>query len=111
MSDILVRGSASSEPASLEWTVYRLYDESETLLYAGMSKSLGKRFQAHEASKEWWIGVATIRIERFATRKEARAREHHLILWLRPAHNYIHNFFRQRDPSIKPVARKGERGV
>lgn len=90
-----------------EWSVYKLYDVEDTLLYVGLSKSLGQRLTAHEKSKEWWSKVVEVAIERFEVYGQAKRKERHLITWLRPLYNKQHNFFRRLDPEIQPVARRG----
>lgn len=96
---------------SQHWSVYRLYDSNDVLLYVGMSGSVGKRLGSHETQKCWWSTVANVVIERFATREEARKRERHYITWLWPLYNRQYNWRRHLEPSIAPVSRRGAANV
>lgn len=67
-------------------TVYVCRDDSDRVLYVGVSVEAHTRFRAH-VKKEWWIDVAVIALERFPDRQSALNREAELIASLNPLHN------------------------
>ncbi|GAA2929604.1 GIY-YIG nuclease family protein [Streptomyces enissocaesilis] len=85
---------------SVEWgtpltpvptALYRLRDQSGTLLYVGITNNLGWRWKTHAADKEWWPEVVTRSIEWFPTRSHALAAEAAAIRAEQPLHNIQHN--------------------
>ncbi|MGW4505728.1 GntR family transcriptional regulator [Streptomyces sp. NPDC004436] len=81
-------GIDPDEPTAL----YRLYDNSDVLLYVGISKHPERRWTEHavDRSDTWWPLVAAKRVEWFATRKEAESAEVATIRAERPVHNRDH---------------------
>lgn len=59
----------------LPHALYRMYNAEDDLLYVGLTWSPSARFPQHRDDKPWWIEVATIRLESFATRAEVDAAE------------------------------------
>jgi predicted GIY-YIG superfamily endonuclease len=55
--------------------VYRMYNRYGCLLYVGMTRNAGERFEAHASSKSWWIEVAHIDVSHHVTREMARVAE------------------------------------
>lgn len=68
-------------------TVYRLFSCDGALLYVGIAGNPGRRFEQHAEDKPWWSAVATIRLEHYDTREEARGAELRAISAELPAHN------------------------
>jgi predicted GIY-YIG superfamily endonuclease len=66
--------------------VYRLYGESEKLLYVGVSSNPQVRFQDH-ARKPWWSEVVERRIEWFEDRLQALEAERTAIRREQPKNN------------------------
>jgi predicted GIY-YIG superfamily endonuclease len=66
--------------------LYRHFDENDRLLYVGISVDALSRLIQHKRSA-WWGEVATITIQRFATRDEALKAEAEAIRCERPKHN------------------------
>lgn len=73
-----------------ETYLYRFFGHDGSLLYVGISERLGARFKEHRREKPWHE-VATIRLESFATRKEAKDAERMAIQEEHPAWNVVHN--------------------
>lgn len=71
-------------------TLYRFYDREYTLLYVGITSSLGHRLGQHEASKPWWGEVSTVDVEHFSTREELELAEIRAIKLESPTHNVAH---------------------
>ena len=67
--------------------LYRLRDSEGGLLYVGVSHSTIMRASQHRLEKTWWLSVASIDVEHFATRTEALKAETDAILNEGPAHN------------------------
>lgn len=55
--------------------LYRLYDESGTLLYIGYTGSPPRRFEQHAKTKSWWLDVAYEVLTWYASRKRAAEAE------------------------------------
>jgi predicted GIY-YIG superfamily endonuclease len=70
--------------------LYRYFDESETLLYVGMSKSYMTRFAQHKSDKKWIYDVKKITLEIFETRDYAHIKEIEAIEREKPLYNIAH---------------------
>jgi predicted GIY-YIG superfamily endonuclease len=68
--------------------VYRMLDTQGRLLYVGMTGNLGRRLCDH-AEKAWFLGVATITLERFPTAAEAALAEDEAISTEHPLFNHV----------------------
>lgn len=55
--------------------LYRHFDESNSLLYVGISLSTFNRLSQHRDHSEWFKKVKNVTIEHFSTREEAMAAE------------------------------------
>lgn len=75
------------------WAVYELFNDAGDLLYVGMSGNVARRLAQHESGKEWWIDVATVRIRRYVSKKDAAAKEKIRVLCGEPRHNKTFNVF------------------
>jgi hypothetical protein len=71
-------------------SLYRLFDESDVLLYVGVTGNLGRRLAQHAVDKAWWEAVATITVKRYPSRDMALAYEAQAILEERPRFNTHH---------------------
>jgi predicted GIY-YIG superfamily endonuclease len=71
--------------------LYRLYGESDRLLYVGITCNLATRLTRHRQSKLWWGDVVRHTAEEFSGRKEAERAEMIAIQDERPAYNVIHS--------------------
>lgn len=66
--------------------LYRMFNATDDLLYVGLTNNPKGRIGNH-AVKDWWISVAYIRLEHFATRDELKAAETKAIREERPLFN------------------------
>lgn len=69
--------------------VYRLYDGTGALLYVGISKNFGRRWQQHAYSKAWWPLVDSQTIHWHPTRSAAAKAEADAIRAEGPLHNIV----------------------
>lgn len=72
-------------------SVYKYYDEYDVLLYVGITSRGITRNKEHNTTKEWWKHVGRQEVEHFPSRKEALARETHLIWAHKPPFNIQQN--------------------
>jgi len=85
--------------------LYRFYDDTEQLLYVGITANPPQRFKAHRADKHWWSTVSTVRLQTFMSRRELESAEREAIKSERPIYNVTHN----RDGSaheVKPTVNR-----
>lgn len=69
--------------------VYRLYGESNNLLYVGLTRNVGMRMSQHSMLKEWWPEVTRMEVDQFPSRREAAKAEVMQIRTLFPVHNIL----------------------
>ena len=55
--------------------LYRFWNESDELLYVGITARPWERWKQHRAEKPWWEEVTKVTIENFTTRVEVKAAE------------------------------------
>jgi hypothetical protein len=79
--------------------VYRLFDADGALLYVGISKSFGLRWQQHAHAQPWWPEVQRQTVEWRETRREAEEAETVAILSEKPRYN--------RDKAVPPPPLSG----
>lgn len=72
--------------------LYRLFGADDELLYVGVSKQFGKRWQDETYSKPWWPEVRRQTIDWHETRVAALKAEAEAIATERPRHNLIAGF-------------------
>lgn len=72
-------------------SVYRYYDVRGYLIYVGITKTGVSRNRQHNSDKVWWQWVDYQRVEHFASRDVAHAREVALIAEFQPPFNVQHN--------------------
>lgn len=75
--------------------LYRPYDHTRTLLYAGIvvthpERDIHDRIDEHEDDKPWWDQVCDVVIEYWPTRTAAFAAEAYAIHTEHPVHNQTH---------------------
>jgi len=85
--------------ATKEIVVYRLYGDSGSLLYIGVTQNWAQRREHHAIVQPWFSDVAHAELESCPTRKDALAREATLIRELKPRYNIQH----QPLPPLPPV--------
>lgn len=93
------RAEVPAVPQLFKWTLYRMYDADDQLLYIGISGRGPRRFTEHRGAKAWWIRVATIKVEHYASEEAARTAEAQAIWAEEPLHNIRHNGSGVRDLS------------
>jgi hypothetical protein len=69
--------------------LYRHYDDAGVLLYVGISLSTILRLSQHKTDSAWFGRISTIKIEHFATRRDAIAAEVRAVRDERPLHNIV----------------------
>lgn len=85
-------------------TVYRMYDEADTLLYVGISGHWPGRLTQHEGDKPWWGTVSRASLEHFADRASAVAAEKRAIAAEGPRYNITGTGSRPRRNPRSPLA-------
>jgi hypothetical protein len=76
--------------------VYRLYGAGGELLYVGISKSFGARWEQHAYMQPWWPEVQRQTVEWHPDRQRALTAEEAAIRSEGPRHNILHNPRRPR---------------
>jgi DNA-binding XRE family transcriptional regulator len=69
-----------------KYTVYRLYDANDELLYVGCTKHITPRLEKH-SKREWWYEVARIEETSFDDPAEAADAEEHFYFTEAPRYN------------------------
>jgi predicted GIY-YIG superfamily endonuclease len=72
--------------------LYRYFDCEDNLLYVGISLNAVNRLREHKHGKSWSLGVETITIERYKTRKKAIDAELWAIKKEKPKYNIVGRF-------------------
>lgn len=78
--------------------LYRFYNQTQQLLYIGITSRLPVRLGTHEALKPWWCDVADVKVEHFPDRVSVLAAEAAAIRAEKPLHNVRHNGPRPKRP-------------
>jgi predicted GIY-YIG superfamily endonuclease len=73
--------------------LYRFFDQSDVLLYVGITVDPTARFKKHRGDKPWWDQIDHIGLEKFPTRREAEDAERKAIKGEHPLYNVMHNAF------------------
>ena len=81
--------------------LYRLFDDSGTLLYVGITNDVRQRFAAHATTQPWWGEVADCRTEFFSTRTALDAAERVAIQSESPRYNKRLRAPRPRGPVLR----------
>lgn len=84
--------------------LYRLYDETDQLLYIGIATYPPKRFVEHEGDKPWWPQVVRRDVEWIESRAKAETAERCAIAAEQPRYNRIHNIGRPIAAGPSPEA-------
>jgi predicted GIY-YIG superfamily endonuclease len=69
--------------------VYRVYGDTDDLLYVGVAKSFGRRWSQHSSAKPWWAEVRRQTVDWFPTRQAALNAEATAIRDERPRYNTV----------------------
>lgn len=80
-----------SELRRAETALYLWYDESDTLLYVGITEDFPTRQTSHAKKSSWSAFVTRSRVQRFASRLEAERAEKTVIRTEQPLFNRQHN--------------------
>ena len=72
-------------------TLYEIYDDSDTLLYVGISLSSISRLSRHKADKDWYYDIKRVEMTHYDTREEAERAERLMIKLRAPVYNVMHN--------------------
>jgi excinuclease UvrABC nuclease subunit len=72
-------------------SVYRFYNADGELLWVGCTANLFSRLLSHRSGSPFHTQIASVQLEHFDSRTEARAAETAYIETLRPAYNIEHN--------------------
>jgi hypothetical protein len=84
--------AAEAAPQALpEITLYRWYDETDLLLYIGISDNLGGRTKGHAKRSSWMEFAVRSTVERHPTRPVAERAEEAAIKTEKPLFNFQHN--------------------
>ena len=67
--------------------LYRMFDDSDALLYVGISKDFGSRWKRHAKLQMWWGDVESQTIKWFPSRELAKSAEPAAIVAEGPIHN------------------------
>lgn len=81
-------------------TLYRFFDERESLLYVGITCNPGTRIGKHRQEKDWWNAVAHIDMERYPSRESVLEAEREAIKRERPLYNIRMNDQKDAEPTI-----------
>jgi prevent-host-death family protein len=84
--------------------VYRLFDADDALLYVGISKSFGVRWERHAYRQPWWPEVHHQTVEWRDTRKEADEAETAAIRNEKPRYNIAKVPPPPPLPNTRPIA-------
>jgi predicted GIY-YIG superfamily endonuclease len=82
-----MRSHPKTEHTAAHTALYRLYDDSDALLYIGIAGNPGRRFEQHRRDKPWWGQVARITLEHHPTRDKALTAETEAIRTEHPRYN------------------------
>jgi predicted GIY-YIG superfamily endonuclease len=83
--------------------MYHIYDDGDGLLYIGVSKHFGIRWQKHACTQPWWNEVRSQTVYWYDSRDEALDAEALAIFTEHPRHNVMHRNQAQR---LKRVQRR-----
>jgi hypothetical protein len=90
--------------------LYRLFDGSGILLYAGISNEPPRRWREHACSESWWSDVQTKTVEWFDSRAAAGVAESTAVESERPIYNCTLPA-RDGSPSYRLLVPKPRKGV
>lgn len=85
-----------------ETTLYRMHNAEGELIYVGVTFDPHTRFGDHRQKKPWWADVATIHVQHFEDRDEARQAEQEMIRKLKPVYNIAHATLNKLEASAEP---------
>lgn len=97
----LLRSERTPRPTAL----YRVFDETDTLLYIGISNSVLRRLAQHMQGKGWSKRVKRVEVEHYEERTLAAKAEEAAILAESPLFNIALNVKKARDVEVPPPIR------
>lgn len=71
----------------VRYILYRVFDESDSLLYVGATTNPGLRFADHGRVQPWWDGAATIKLQHLSSAGELENAELDAIAAENPRYN------------------------
>lgn len=80
-------------------SVYLYFDETDVLIYVGVTSRGVRRQREHNSDKEWWRWVARQEVKHFDNRPDALVEEKRLIVKHLPPFNVAHNPTHERSRS------------
>lgn len=89
-------------------TLYKLYNSTDELLYAGITSRKLRRFYEH-AERFWWPEVSRIELNHFEDRFAAAAAEIETIRSLQPKYNLVR--YDKPEPFVRPRFKTAEDSV
>jgi excisionase family DNA binding protein len=72
------------------FTLYRFYNVAGDLLYVGITGYGAQRWTNHSRYQPWWLEVATVKVEHFASLADVSAAEVNAIVHEAPRYNVRH---------------------
>lgn len=85
--------------------VYKATSKTGEPLYVGATGNVSIRVGKHAKEKSWWIEVADIDVEMYASKAEALAAERDAITKLQPRYNIVHHAANKPQPPKQRVSR------
>lgn len=82
--------------------VYRPYDVAESLLYVGVTKNFGQRWQQQAAQKSWWPHMARMTVDWYDDEAAAVKAEQDAIDAEHPIHNIARTNRNYRSSRVPP---------
>jgi len=99
-------------PAPAPTGLYHIYDGADGLLYIGVSKHFGVRWQQHAQKQPWWNERRRMTVDFYDDREEALDAEALAIFTEQPKYNVMHRKQAQRlkklqGPGVPKASRNG----
>jgi excinuclease UvrABC nuclease subunit len=82
--------------------LYRVFGEADSLLYIGISKHFGVRWQQHAQKQPWWNERRRMTVDFYDDREEALDAEALAIFTEQPKYNVLHRKQAQRLKRLRP---------
>lgn len=80
-----------SESREVVHSLYRFFDDTDTLLYVGRTVDVRRRWREHERDKDWFAKVARVTRHVYPDAEALASAEREAIKKERPLHNVAHN--------------------
>jgi predicted GIY-YIG superfamily endonuclease len=82
--------AAHRSPRHEQHVLYRFFDQSDRLLYVGITNNLWRRIGSHSEVQPWWSDVTSATMEHYPNRETLAEAERLAIKSERPKHNVTH---------------------